>query len=217
MSTFAAVFERQQDLFHRIARALDNAKKQGRDRLTRHSVEVRIATLDGNWDKFQENHAKLVSARTDETKGHPYFASDMCQECEEAYCEVKAGLLGLRDELGGAEAQTSSGFSPTDASATSNGSFSRALPKITFPRFSGTYIEWPSFRDLFHSLVGSSTSLSAVEKLHYLKTHLADEAARLLSNFSVTGENFERAWSVLVARYDNKRLLATAHLDRPQS
>ncbi|XP_011262598.2 uncharacterized protein LOC105255167 [Camponotus floridanus] len=81
------------------------------------------------------------------------------------------------------------------------------LPRIQLPNFSGQYEEWPAFRDLFKSLVIKNTSLSGGERLHYLKTNVKSEAEQLIRNLPTTEENFERAWSMLVAYYDNKRFL----------
>lgn len=51
-----------------------------------------------------------------------------------------------------------------------------------------------------------------MEKLHYLKTCLKDEAELLIRNLPITEENYERAWKVLRAYYENKRLLLRAYL-----
>lgn len=56
--------------------------------------------------------------------------------------------------------------------------------------------------------------MSNVEKMHYLKTCVTDEAARLVSNLTVSGDNFTIAWTILVARYENKRFLITSQLDK---
>lgn len=51
-----------------------------------------------------------------------------------------------------------------------------------------------------------------MEKLHYLKTCLKGEAELLIRNISTTGENYECAWDMLSAYYENKRLLVRAYL-----
>lgn len=56
--------------------------------------------------------------------------------------------------------------------------------------------------------------ISAVEKLHYLKSQVAGDAARYIANIPVTSENFSRAWDALTARYENKRVILTTYLDR---
>lgn len=56
--------------------------------------------------------------------------------------------------------------------------------------------------------------ISEVEKLHYLKTCLKGEAALLIGDLPVTGENFTRAWMELTRHYENKRFLVRSYLSR---
>lgn len=80
------------------------------------------------------------------------------------------------------------------------------IPKITLPRFDGSYLKWTEFHDLFSSLI-IMQPLAPVQKMWYLKTHLTGEAANLIKHFTATGENFEAAWATVQDRYNNKRLL----------
>ena len=61
---------------------------------------------------------------------------------------------------------------PTSGSSEgTNGGYSRGLarlPPIALPKFSGEYTEWPSFRDLFTSLVIGNATLSFTTRLQYL-------------------------------------------------
>jgi len=54
-----------------------------------------------------------------------------------------------------------------------------SLPRIKLQTFSGAYEDWPAFRDLFLSIIGDNSSISAVEKLHYLRSCLQGPAKRL--------------------------------------
>ncbi|XP_024889769.1 uncharacterized protein LOC112466111 [Temnothorax curvispinosus] len=80
------------------------------------------------------------------------------------------------------------------------------LPIIKLPEFDGTPDRWLSFKDLFTSII-LNTSLTAVEKLQYLKTSLKGSAALLLKNTKLTADNFQKSWEALVAFYENTRLL----------
>ncbi|XP_029168810.1 uncharacterized protein LOC114938867 [Nylanderia fulva] len=96
----------------------------------------------------------------------------------------------------------------------SRSSSCRTLPKISLPKFSGDYRNWPSFRDLFHSMVSSNRNIPRVEIFHYLKSQTTGEAAQYLANIPVTVENFSRAfWQALTSRYENCILVST-YLDR---
>lgn len=86
------------------------------------------------------------------------------------------------------------------------------LPRINLIQFSGKYQDWASFQDLFVSLIHERTTLSGAQKLHYLKTNLAGEAAQLLKSFQITDANYGEAWKLLQSRYNNKRYIVDAHL-----
>ncbi|KYN14628.1 hypothetical protein ALC57_13157 [Trachymyrmex cornetzi] len=88
------------------------------------------------------------------------------------------------------------------------------LPKINLPSFSGDYHSWRFFYDLFTSMVGENHDLSNVEKMHYLKTCLTGDAARLVTNLKITDNTFGIAWRTLVSPYENKRVLISAQLDK---
>ncbi|XP_070155817.1 uncharacterized protein [Polyergus mexicanus] len=90
----------------------------------------------------------------------------------------------------------------------------RHLPEITLPQFSGDFSAWRPFHDLFSSLVGRNADISNVEKMHYLRTSLMGEATQLISNLPVSEDSFASAWDLLVSRFENKRLLISAQVDR---
>lgn len=82
------------------------------------------------------------------------------------------------------------------------------LPKITLPNFEGDYKNWPTFYDLFKSLVHENSSLSEIEKFQYLLSSLSGQALNLLKGFPLTSQNYHTAFQTLKERYQNKRLLA---------
>lgn len=86
------------------------------------------------------------------------------------------------------------------------------LPQITIPTFSGDYASWTPFYDLFVTLIHSNTSLSNVQKLHYLKSNLRDKAADFLRHTPITNENYQIAWDALQTRYANKKILIETQL-----
>jgi len=89
-----------------------------------------------------------------------------------------------------------------------------SLPRIQLPEFAGEFEQWPEFRDLFLSIINRDSTISGVEKLHYLKTSLKGSAAILMRNLPITVENFTRAWAMLSGHFENKRLLTQSYLSR---
>jgi diphosphomevalonate decarboxylase len=54
----------------------------------------------------------------------------------------------------------------------------------------------------------NNTTLSNVQKFHYLIASLNNEAKDLIANLHVTNENFLVAWQLVIQRYNNNRLIA---------
>ena len=87
------------------------------------------------------------------------------------------------------------------------------LPKLDLPKFDGNYQNWTPFFDLFNGSVDSNDGLPEIQKLHYLKSSLKVEPAKLLSHLPITSANYEVAVKLLKEIYENKRLISRAHID----
>lgn len=83
------------------------------------------------------------------------------------------------------------------------------LPKISLPHFSGDVTLWPSFFALFTTSIHDNTQLSDMEKYQYLLSSLSGEALNVIKNLQFSAEHYAIAFDMLVARYQNKRKLAT--------
>ncbi|XP_062557924.1 uncharacterized protein LOC134222785 [Armigeres subalbatus] len=88
------------------------------------------------------------------------------------------------------------------------------LPRMNLPTFSGNYLEWQSFFDLFESLVHANPSLKDSQRLYFLKTNLDGEAASLISHLKIEDANYRAALDKLKARYDKPREIANKHIQR---
>nr|XP_029729214.1 uncharacterized protein LOC109404959 [Aedes albopictus] len=88
------------------------------------------------------------------------------------------------------------------------------LPRMNMPVFSGNYLEWQSFYDLFDSLVHQNPTLKDSQKLYFLKTNLAGEAAFLISHLKIEDANYQPALTKLKSRYDKPREIANQHIKR---
>ncbi|XP_062540757.1 uncharacterized protein LOC134208827 [Armigeres subalbatus] len=86
------------------------------------------------------------------------------------------------------------------------------LPEIKIPVFCGKIDDWVSFRDLFVSLIHSNQQLTAVQKMHYLRASLTDEAARVISALDISADDYQVAWNLLKDRYENPNMLIKRHM-----
>ncbi|KAH8362659.1 hypothetical protein KR084_001847, partial [Drosophila pseudotakahashii] len=81
--------------------------------------------------------------------------------------------------------------------------------------FSGDYVHWPTFRDIFSAIYVQNPRLSGVEKLFHLNSKTSGEAKSIVALSPLTNEGFESAWGNLQTRFENKRLLVNSQLKIP--
>jgi hypothetical protein len=81
------------------------------------------------------------------------------------------------------------------------------------PSFDGDYKKWTLFRDTFSSLVISNGSLGKTQKYHYLVSLLQGEAKQLIANLTISEDNFNHSWDLIVARYtrNNPKIIRANH------
>ncbi|XP_015120462.1 uncharacterized protein LOC107043457 [Diachasma alloeum] len=179
--------------------------------LTISNLQGKLEILETYWEKFESTHEKLIagSGKIEGVLELPYFKDHRFDITIGHYHEARGILSQLIDKRG-----ISGSSRRSLASGTAQPTYSkRYLPEISLPKFGGAYADWRSFRDLFASLVGSNTDLSNVEKMHYLRTSLSGEPAQRIANLTISDESFSIAWELLLSRYENKRLLISAHLE----
>ncbi|XP_029165665.1 uncharacterized protein LOC114936590 [Nylanderia fulva] len=210
--TMQDLLNKQARLRDYIAHSVENQRKQGR---SRGGLVSRIDLTDRYWEQFMQNDRELRRLGEKALADSDYVRKDILGGVQEIYLQQRGELLDMQDELERGMTARSvevTRETPGAAVATSVAAPGVQLPRVPVPRFSGAFGEWRSYHDLFELLVRSNVALSAVQKMHYLKQGLSGEPERLIRNFGVTSENFESAWQKLCDRYNNKRLLVTAHL-----
>ncbi|KAM0736437.1 hypothetical protein ACS0PU_010398 [Formica fusca] len=175
-------------------------------------LKVKLDLIDNNWQKFEATHERMAESKAELLLDHDYFKKRVYDQCLLYYADAKAALLMQIEEK--ERTHPLSGSQLANLSIGGQTSARRHLPEITLPQFSGDFSAWRPFHDLFSSLVGRNAEISNVEKMHYLRTSLLGEAAQLISNLPVSEDAFASAWDLLVNRYENKRLLISAQVDR---
>ena len=82
------------------------------------------------------------------------------------------------------------------------------LPRLELPKFSGNLEDWHEFIALFDSLVHNVPSLPEINKFHYLRSSLHDDALAVISGYTLEERNYRSAYDALKDRYQNRRRLA---------
>lgn len=184
-----------------------NLKKCPKSRLTKGYIESRLKCIEDYWKTFKKSHEELLRITTKEQRGIlPYFVNEEYYVHEDIYLCLEADLKDMLSALPVSRLAEKSVQGTLDVQV--------KLPKIQIPLFTGCYESWPAYQDLFISLVHNNTSLSSVQKLHYLKTSIGGEAENLLKHIQVTENNYLQAWNTLKERYGNKRLIVNSLLKR---
>ncbi|XP_070515396.1 uncharacterized protein [Cardiocondyla obscurior] len=214
MTTANSRVELQKSLFFLIqnATSFDESEEACTNRPF---LQTRLEILEQNWKSFNDNHEAICLSLSGNLVDQQYIREKYFERAQAFYAYARSQLMSQLENVETPSIATDSVLSEKGATASK---FPRsALPKIKIPPFSGDYKMWRAFRDLFTSLIINNPELSLVEKMQYLKISLQGEAARLVINLSASGENFDIAWTLLNSRYENKRSLISAQLDRISS
>lgn len=85
---------------------------------------------------------------------------------------------------------------------------SHDLPKIDVPPFRGSYSEYPTFMEMFDTLIHNNPArqLSDVRKFSVLLSVCKDKAHDAIKHLSLTGDNYMLARTILKERFSNERL-----------
>jgi hypothetical protein len=203
----------QENLYGLLAKTITNYKKSPKQRLTRGYVQLRMETLTDYWTKFHNNHLEMLKLVSKQDRGQfEYFTKDYFLEMEELYIDLRSDMMDLLSTMNVRSGEsTPSSYNPLAATSVSD---EVRLPKINIPQYSGSYHEWNSFHDLYTSLIHNKTTLTKVQKMHYLKSCLSGEAELLLKHVPITESNYDIAWNILTQRYNNKRIIVNTILTR---
>lgn len=209
--SFQELVSLQEEVGNQINRAFSNYKKS-KSRITEAYIETRLESLESSWVTYKQTNLEISKTATTELrKTERYFTEDTFYTCEDVYLEFKTLMKEHLAEINLPKISTSSEKEATHKTETQK---LTKLPPIKIPTFSGNYTEWPSFYDLFKSLIHTNSTLSNIQKYHYLKSSLTGEAEGLLRQFPLTDGNYNKALTLLENRFDNKRLIVHAHITR---
>ncbi|XP_011261599.1 uncharacterized protein LOC105254544 [Camponotus floridanus] len=200
-----ALLEAQNDIHGRMSRFVDNLRKIGVSSITAEAIQARLRILETLWTKFETHHDLIVAALKDKYLESEYAKADFVDIAETTYVTQRSMLVEYANKLKG-----ESFIAPKDETQPEH-SLKTSLPRIKLQMFSGDYGDWPAFRDIFQSIIGDNPSVCNVEKLHYLRTSLTGPAEKMIRSLPIVGGNYERAWSILSAHYENKRELIRAN------
>lgn len=199
------------------------AKAKAINILSMPQIDTYISQLEKTWDRFCRNHdaVLLVTGKSSIDEQHALFIP-----IEETYMEAYTIMLNLKEQC--VQQSASASVAQSSGARTSVGSqqqqlqqqqLSRAiaqspLPKISLPQFSEGYVQWQSFSDLYNVLIHNNTTMSKIEKFHYLRASVNGEAERIIGHIGITSDNYLVAYNTFNERYTNIRIVTSKLIDR---
>lgn len=204
MDTIKELLVKQAQQMGCVQRALANFKKLGQARMTPAVTSQRLALLKESFARCQETDLEIAVQTDGKAQPTlPYWTESQFLRCEEAFHEAADFMAEIL-------ARTATGpAAPTEDSTRT----SSRLPRLPLPTFSGDFNDWEAFRDKFRSLIINDSTVSNVDRMHFLASCVTGDAAKALDNLAITDGNFQIAWKILSSRYENKRRLITYHLN----
>ncbi|XP_037925671.1 uncharacterized protein LOC119660845 [Hermetia illucens] len=176
--------------------------------LTNFEAESKLVIVTDAWEKISRDH-KIMTSKAELPLEIPYFKDKWFLKAKVQFVKAESALKARINELE-PRSHPSAAFK---ASFQESVQQRAPLPTIKPPEFSANIIDWPSFKSLFLSVV-EKQGVTEVDKMHYLTTSIQGNAASLIANIPITNEAFNSAWTALQNRYENKRLLISAQLNR---
>lgn len=139
-----------------------------------------------------------------------------CDYDQEATKTLSLLKYRLRPQLG---AQPSPVSSPTPTPDSGRGETVREtgprsgvrLPKLELPKFNGELCQWQPFWERFQDSI-HNTTLSRVDKFHYLKSSLTGAAAAAITGLQVSEACYNDALAILKSRFGDKKRIEKEHL-----
>lgn len=194
--------------YKRLQETYEAGIKASSDESLKSTFLARADTIDNIYNEFQSAHNTVISLIDDDN----FSAYDKMRiSADEAYYGVKSLkydflLTDSASQMANVSLNPNSNILvPTVPKIVAK------LPKLSLPIFDGNYRNWPSFYDLFKSLIHDNADLSNIEKFQYLLTSLNKEPLALVKGIPLTEANYCVAYEMLEKRYQNKRILATQY------
>ncbi|XP_070144631.1 uncharacterized protein [Drosophila kikkawai] len=159
------------------------------------------------WDKVEKSYescSDLLSVSSDSTATATELESKY-SECYSVYSRCLVQLQEIIDKVASQSTQASVSVQPLPSTGC-------RLPPVDTEVFTGDYLRWPTFRDLFTAIYINNSRLTPVERLFHLLSKTSGDAHAIVSKAPLTNEGFISAWRSLSDRSENKRLLVNSQL-----
>jgi hypothetical protein len=166
-------------------------------------LESRIPHLENAFKEFEQYQDEIEQFEFEED-------DNTREEVEIQYHNTVAKIKNLTSKVKSPSASNS--HNNSGGNNQSSPELAVKLPALNLPQFSGSYTEWLPFYDTFNSLINNNANLNNCQKFHYLKLCLKGEASATIESLTISTDNYNAAYELLIKRYNNIRLIAQEHV-----
>ncbi|XP_028152827.2 uncharacterized protein LOC114346251 [Diabrotica virgifera virgifera] len=174
-------------------------------------LEMRLFKAEGLLDVFNEVQMLIETDDPDCEENYDTLHAIERQTFEDRYFKIISDIKKLILSRRPTETSDSRSVNGSIAARPTNTSNIK-LPPLNLATFDGSFDQFLFFRDSFNSIINDDTSLSNVQKFHYLRLSLRGIAADTIKSLQVCDANYDIAWSLLIERFENKQLLVNNHI-----
>ncbi|GFS74668.1 integrase catalytic domain-containing protein [Trichonephila clavipes] len=152
-------------------------------------IDKNDQTFDKNDIRNKLEKLELTYTEFDKADAALPIESSEMEEFETKYYETKAKLQNILENLS-VRTYVYNDNSDVFENVSNMKSSNFKLPKINIERFSGDYKNWPSFKDLYVSLVHDNMCLSNIQKFQYLRGLLLTS----FTLYSIHEDFYQKLW-----------------------
>ena len=160
-------------------------------------------TLDGLVSELKEYNNKLYELIEDDGEVEKEMNDDTTMNIK-----INKYRASLEDSIEKLKPKPTVPVKSSTTSVETKPSTRRAKPPdLKIPTFSGSHLEWDTFKETFDAIVGDKPDYTNVEKFQYLKANLSGPAQTCIAGFPVVGANYAAAYKLLDERFGNEHLV----------
>lgn len=171
--------------------------------LSKSLFKARFSTVNSLYEEFQQLHVSILTNLS--AQREPDFEAE--DRIRKTFDNDYYYVLSRYEQLFEKTRPTRHEIERVAPNAASHSTVK--LPKVNLPEFDGNLRMWPTYRDMFSSMIHNNASLSNIERFQYLISSLKKEPLTLAKTLPMTNDNYPVVYSSLLERYNNTRSLAT--------
>lgn len=198
----------RRDVYTRLIRQQVEAGTDDRiAALNRVQLKQEIDKLQHNWNRFEVEHMGVVGEQVPAEIG---LNDDVLAGTDRIF----SALMGKLREKEGAFIDAEKAAQQQNVHVTITSPDMLGNVNKVWGKFSGDYKKWANFKELFLTGVHNNKAIVPVNKFNFLQEALVGEAQRVVGQWQITPENYQKAWKRLCETYDDDYLAAQTIFDQ---